>query len=241
MACPSKPSPTGSGRWLSDILAEQQEPFLLDLYLIEKGHHESLPTPLCWTTKRLTRKHGLGTFQLLKCMLTKFLHGKALNWGEKKIVLPLHHLPSPVSVDESKQLSPVSVLDLHSSGDDSPAHLNSNAQEIKDFNVFQELLELACCSTFADPAANSGKQFDEAEEFVLNNEKDDKSILHCHGSLAPEIADETLHLTSTEMSNTRRKWYELQPHVREIGFDLEAVIFHDIREDVILEMLDFLV
>lgn len=117
----------------------------------------------------------------------------------------------------------------------------ADAQEIKDFNVFQELLELACCSTFTDPAANSGKQFDEAEELVLNNEKDDKSITHRHGSLAHEIADETLHLTSTEMSNTRRKWYEFQPHVREIGFYLEEVIFHDIREDVILEMLDFLV
>lgn len=102
------------------------------------------------------------------------------------------------------------------------------------------MAELVCSPAFTDQFAISGKQFDEADKLGLAIEKDHKSIAVCHGSSAHVLADETLHLTSSEISNTRREWCELQPHVREIGVYLQEVIFQDIREDVILEMLGIL-
>ncbi|KAL6842864.1 hypothetical protein ACP4OV_027177 [Aristida adscensionis] len=97
MACLS-PSP--SGRRLSELLEEKQEPFFLDLHLLEKGCSSRLldgyDTALCWPAagndaaavlKRLTSKKNKAapaTKQkqqqpagLLRVLLSKILHGKA--------------------------------------------------------------------------------------------------------------------------------------------------------------------
>ncbi|GJN04619.1 hypothetical protein PR202_ga22183 [Eleusine coracana subsp. coracana] len=101
MACLS-PSP--SGRRLSELLEEQQEPFFLDLHLLEKGCSSSrllldgYDTALCWPApandaaavlKRLTSSSSSSSKKqkqstgLLKLLLSKILHGKAGN-GQKK-------------------------------------------------------------------------------------------------------------------------------------------------------------
>lgn len=98
MACLS-PSP--SGRRLSELLEEQQEPFFLDLHLLEKGCSSRLldgyETALCWPApandaaavlKRLTSKKNTNSSSrgakkqqpaggFLKLLLSKILHGKA--------------------------------------------------------------------------------------------------------------------------------------------------------------------
>ncbi|KAM3353899.1 hypothetical protein ACQJBY_024847 [Aegilops geniculata] len=106
MACLS-PSP--SGRRLSELLEERQEPFFLDLHLLEKGCSGRLldgyDTALCWPAaaagndaasvlKRLTSKKKKATASsrgtkrqqqpaaasgLLRLLLSKILHGKAAN------------------------------------------------------------------------------------------------------------------------------------------------------------------
>lgn len=160
-ACLPNLSSPGRERRLSELLQEQQEPFLLDVYLLEKGYSDKLlaspATSLCWpingACKRLQRiaSHGLRRScwrrrrcQLLKCMLAKFLSGrvvrqaflrrdkKVLHLSEADEVLSLSSRCSDGGeipwksheVDDPKQLSPVSVLELHSY-EGSPVHPTS--------------------------------------------------------------------------------------------------------------------
>lgn len=116
MAHPSRSAPGGIRR-LSELLAEQQEPFLLDIYLLEKGRPErSSSASVCWSV--LNASHGLrrssSRFQLLKRKLTELLHHvRPWSWDSNKRIF----LCSPPSS------SPVSVLDLHSPEEHSPLHL----------------------------------------------------------------------------------------------------------------------
>ncbi|KAL5203861.1 hypothetical protein ABZP36_008732 [Zizania latifolia] len=101
-------SPSPSGRRLSELLEEKQEPFFLDLHLLEKGCSSGLldgygTTAMCWSAagndaasvlKRLTGKKKKEATRgsrgkkkqaapaatgLLRILLSKILHGKAAN------------------------------------------------------------------------------------------------------------------------------------------------------------------
>ncbi|KAG8090667.1 hypothetical protein GUJ93_ZPchr0011g27091 [Zizania palustris] len=101
-------SPSPSGRRLSELLEEKQEPFFLDLHLLEKGCSSRLldvygTTAMCWPAagndsasvlKRLTGKKkneatrgsrgkkkqaAPAATGLLRILLSKILHGKAAN------------------------------------------------------------------------------------------------------------------------------------------------------------------
>ncbi|WOK98473.1 hypothetical protein Cni_G07185 [Canna indica] len=266
MAFPPKP-PHDRGRRLSELLEEQQEPFLLDVYLLEKGCSERLfasqPRNMCWPVnacRRLQRIPSHDGFTrrcwLLKCMLTKFLNGrvirKALNWDKKLLHFPYtgsKKNDDAVDVqlqwkcieeeENSKQLSPVSVLEMHSC-EASPVHITNEEEDEsalapnsprKDLDIFRELVELAYTSAL-NQFAKSKKQLDEEiaqskvtheESTSWHREKDDLSCI--------------TQLTFSDISNSKREWHEFQPQVREIVTRIEKAIFEDIiREDVILEL-----
>ncbi|WOK95594.1 hypothetical protein Cni_G04301 [Canna indica] len=96
------PSSPRHGRKLAELLQEQQEPFMLKVYLLEKGYSERLipschaatfcwPANACKQLQRLTsngfRKRKRRRCQLLKCLLAKLLNPIAvrnsLNWDNK--------------------------------------------------------------------------------------------------------------------------------------------------------------
>jgi hypothetical protein len=94
MACMS-PSP--SGRRLSELLEEKQEPFLLDIHLLEKGCPSSLPlddyeTATCWSAP--------GNTAVLKRLASKKNKAKAAasspRGGKKKPVGILRLLLSKI-------------------------------------------------------------------------------------------------------------------------------------------------
>lgn len=100
-------------------------------------------------------------------------------------------------------------------------------EEAKDFDAFEELLELAFSPAFYT-FTKSRKQLDDPEKLVLDSEQEIASLIT------------SIHqLTSSNISSTAREWYELHPHVKEIGIHVEEAIFEEIREDVISEMIDF--
>ncbi|URE05499.1 hypothetical protein MUK42_20956 [Musa troglodytarum] len=295
MAYLSRASP-GRGRRLSELLEEQQEPFLMDVYLVEKGYSDRLftsqATSLCWpitACKRLKSLQGHGfrrrrSCRPSKCMLTKHLNGKAirkaLSWNKKKKNKKAFRLSDTGSkdkamsggravgdldgalrrrcmqVDDSKQLSSVSVLELHPQ-DGSQVHTRNKEEDAstlnldsprKDLDIFRELLELAYTSAW-DQLAKSKKQLDQ------HCEQDEERVVDSHECFARETAESEVHetdnswqtqkddvssltqLTCSDISNARREWYEFQPQVREIGTQVEEAIFEDNIEDVVLEMM----
>src|SRR6185503_18905378 len=92
-------SPSPSGRRLSELLEEKQEPFSLDIHLLEKGCSSRLldgyDTALCWPApgndgaavvlRRLTNKKSKAPKKkqqqpaggLLRLLLSKILRGRA--------------------------------------------------------------------------------------------------------------------------------------------------------------------
>lgn len=256
MACPPKPEPAPAGvRRLSELLAEQQEPFSLDAYLLQKGYPERrLPPPLCWSILIHRRS---SRFQLLKRKLAEFLHLKALsreNDNKKSFVRSVsdaaskngtntieddhgHLCGSPPSLPWKGwevERSPVSVLDLPSSEEGSSCSCAffsmADEDEAKDFDGLKELLESSASSPAGNSLTKSRKQLDEPKKLLPDYEQDDAA------SMITSINQLT---SSTISSGTRREWYALQPHTREIGTHVEEAIFEDIREAVILEMISF--
>ncbi|XP_062202910.1 uncharacterized protein LOC133905196 [Phragmites australis] len=102
MAAHHSPSPSGSSRRLSELLGEKQEPFSLDLYLLEKGCSPALldaagccscATPTCWprsssigrtlwqpAASKRARAGGV-----LRLLLSKILRGTAAAKKKKQL------------------------------------------------------------------------------------------------------------------------------------------------------------
>lgn len=124
-------------RRLFELLEEQQEPFLLDVYLLEHGYSdnramEGTATSICWPGSsscscRKLRIFGMYGWRknrggLLRCLLNKFAYGKlirkAWRWPIKdsNMAVEFHRLSNCGGTEEEdldkEVLSPVSVLEL---------------------------------------------------------------------------------------------------------------------------------
>ncbi|XP_020100729.1 uncharacterized protein LOC109718745 isoform X2 [Ananas comosus] len=304
MASSSPPS-SGRGRRLSELLEEQQEPFFLDIYLIENGYStkllEAQSTTICWpsissTTNKLQRltsngfKKRRGSSWLVRTILSKILHAKAvkraLNWdykppeigrksvsdclfkSKRQIAHARLSCSDRVDADEfdgkevrwesiemedsnSKQLSPVSVFELHSY-ESSPLHDGHCKEETmpnKALDIFKELLEAAYT-----PALN---QFAESKE--LENSKVVVEDVHVtvegsdHECLGPGGIEEYFkkeelelamirHLIQCEVSQWDMEWRDfLKAQEREsIGIEIEGAIFEEMRGEAVFDILGLL-
>ncbi|URD96223.1 hypothetical protein MUK42_29070 [Musa troglodytarum] len=86
----SVPKPMFHGRRLFELLEEQQEPFLLDVYLLEHGYSDRAMNPsaaafMCWHGGACRRLRRFGTHGcrrkrtgLLRCLLNKVVYGKVI-------------------------------------------------------------------------------------------------------------------------------------------------------------------
>lgn len=126
---PWNPAPHG-GRSLAKLLEEQQEPFLLEVYLMENGCSgrmiASQSKPFCWPLnlcKRLrirqtSRQEGI-TAVFLKRTLARFIYSKTATIEHRRL-----SFSSCFSEESKHQLSPVSILELYSA-ESSPFHNHS--------------------------------------------------------------------------------------------------------------------
>lgn len=116
---PWNPSPHG-GRSLAELLEEQQEPFLLEVYLMENGCSRRMITsqskPFCWLLnlcKRLRIRqssHGGNAAVFLKSTLAKFIYSNPSTIEHRRTL----SFSGCFSEESKHQLSSVSVLQLHS-------------------------------------------------------------------------------------------------------------------------------
>ncbi|KAL5204694.1 hypothetical protein ABZP36_009565 [Zizania latifolia] len=155
-------SPSPSGRRLSELLEEKQEPFFLDLHLLEKGCSSRLldgydSTAMCWPAggndaasvlKRLVaskkkeeaargsrgkkKQAAPAATGLLRILLSKILHGKAAN-----------RKPAALQFSESfKQLAPSPCSAKHlddvevaaSAADKEIGYIDSDSDDEKQFS-----------------------------------------------------------------------------------------------------------
>ncbi|XP_072973963.1 uncharacterized protein [Typha angustifolia] len=262
------------GRRLSELLEEQQEPFFLDIYLIENGYStrilESQATSMCWpgnASRRMQKLTSNGFKRnecgLLRCMVSKILYSKAvrkaLNWEAKAPEIGASTTFDGLSSNgskpndwsgcsrssgddlvgnhgqwrcmevDSKQHSPVSVLDLHSyesspvyshNEEETPPTVSSIDSPNEALDVFKDVLDAA-----DSPASNQfGLDFDK-EGLPWEIPKVDQAKI--------------TQLIVSELSNSRLEWSHFQPQMREIGVEIEAAIFEEICDEAVVDIVDF--
>lgn len=150
-----------------------------------------------------------------------------------------------MDVDSSRQLSPVSVLELHSDDDDSPVHSHwgdekpSTSGSSPPSDAF--LGPTSPCFTYSlhqDKSSFSEMEVDEGEEETARNgrssiEEQISSWEKIAGDISriPAMMERDLSLSSM------RQWRELKPEVSEIGARIENLIFEDIRSETVCDML----
>ncbi|CAN6298287.1 unnamed protein product [Urochloa humidicola] len=148
-----------------------------------------------------------------------------------------------MDVDSSRQLSPVSVLDLHSE-DDSPVHSHWEEDEKPStsgssppsetflgpaspcfsfsYNLHDKFCEMEVDEAAADEAVRTGRSI---EEQISSWEKIAGDISRIPGMM------------EVDLSRSVRQWREMEPEVSEIGARIETLIFEDIRSETVCDML----
>ncbi|CAN6309865.1 unnamed protein product [Urochloa humidicola] len=151
-----------------------------------------------------------------------------------------------MDVDSSRQLSPVSVLDLHSEDDDEDSPVHSHWEEDEkpstsgssppsetflgsaspcfsfSYNLHDKFCEMEVDEAAEDEAVRNGRS---VEEQISSWEKIAGDI-----SRIPAMME-------LDLSRSVRQWREMEPEVSEIGARIETLIFEDIRSETVCDML----
>ncbi|CAL4918349.1 unnamed protein product [Urochloa decumbens] len=153
-----------------------------------------------------------------------------------------------MDVDSSRQLSPVSVLDLHSQDDEeeeSPVHSHWEDEKPStsgssppsesfmgpaspcfsfSYNLHDKFCEMEVDEAAEDEAAKTGSGRS-IEEQISSWEK-----------IAGDIT-RIPAMMELDLSRSVRQWREMGPEVSEIGARIETLIFEDIRSETVCDML----
>ncbi|KAK8919053.1 hypothetical protein KSP39_PZI021273 [Platanthera zijinensis] len=269
------------GRRLFELLEEPQEPFLLEVYLLEKngGHSCNLlksqqHSIKCWPTETCRRLLGYSSQGFkrrrggreLACVLPKnwnFKLRKALNLENRaqarsgRFGRLLHSCEEVLdsrrrwkTMPDSKQLSPVSVFELHSD-EGCSAHNHSMEEENTSSTspVNPETADEESCYNQHKNDRNGklrsnhllqqcGKEF---EERIFGRRE---SLGHHRvAKLAMEVqvvsfgAASIAEWIDVDRIGTTAEWSRFTAEAMEIGLVIEGFIFDEIREEVVVEML----
>uniref|UniRef100_A0ACD5WD82 Uncharacterized protein n=1 Tax=Avena sativa TaxID=4498 RepID=A0ACD5WD82_AVESA len=153
-----------------------------------------------------------------------------------------------MEVDCSRQLSPVSVLELHSD-DESPAHSRWEEDEKPSTSGSSPSPPsegfhgpTSPCFTYNihdDNTKARAMETEEEDEDDMVRNHDDKSI-EAQISAWERIAGDISRIPSMveqDLSQYMQQWRGLKLEVREIGARIETLIFEDIRRETVCDML----
>ncbi|XP_072957820.1 uncharacterized protein [Typha angustifolia] len=277
------------GRRLSELLQEQQEPFLLDVYLLENGYSSrALKSPsvgrccslsACSRLLRLCRYGFKRRGGVLRYALVNFVYQKVIKkrtmqvfscfceMGGKPNLPEFRRLSSSCDIDEgesdgdfpwkamedSRQLSPVSVLDMHSDQvkDEKPSTSGSSPKQTAQASWldFEEIIGSTSPVPHNCKINQSGQLLSECVKEV------EEMIWDSHECLSPQrtgklieeqiISWEKLrgdiakltHLIHLDFSRPSREWRQFQSERKEIGMEIETQIFEDIRREAVMDIL----
>ncbi|URD99550.1 hypothetical protein MUK42_30889 [Musa troglodytarum] len=294
----SVPKPMHHGRRLFELLEEQQEPFLLDVYLSEHGYSDRATRAngaaafVCWPGSACGRLRRFGTYGfkrkrggMLRFLLDKVVYNKvvrkAWRWDGavvgsgrwsifgtlvemkgKSNVVEFHRLSCSgrTEVDRedgcrapssSTQLSPVSVLELHS--DEVEEEVSSISAH--NWAAVEELL----CGRCRNPqrATNAKKHSYKPHRFVLDclrevegrlstprecsgpekrgkNREEEVPSYGNHGAALANLS----RLIDSDFSESGKEWSRHQHEMTEVGAQIEHLIFEEIGEETLVDVLD---
>ncbi|CAM0875492.1 unnamed protein product [Alopecurus aequalis] len=149
-----------------------------------------------------------------------------------------------MEVDSSRQLSPVSVLDLHSD-DESLVHspwedekpsTSCSSPPSEDFHG-----PTSPCFTYNvhhddSYKARAMETEEEDEESVRNQRKCIEEQISSWERIAGDIA-KIPSMVELDLAQYMQQWRGLRPEVREIGARIETLIFEDMRRETVCDML----
>ncbi|KAG6480537.1 uncharacterized protein LOC122016567 [Zingiber officinale] len=233
-------------RRLFELLEEQQEPFLLDVYLLEHGYSDSramkataasicCPGSSSCNFRKLTRFgiYGLRKSRrgLLRFLLDKFAYSKlirkAWRWQIKdgNRAVEFRRLSYSGGTEEGELarevLSPVSVLELQA---------EEEASSSSNFDSPIEKSESPWARS--DPPKASRRFIFEPHHFVRSR-----------GSLSEEeiLSCESLtHLIASDLSKSSKEWIQFRVEESEVGVEIERIIFEEMRAETLHDVLDSL-
>ncbi|RRT64760.1 hypothetical protein B296_00041608 [Ensete ventricosum] len=232
-ACLPNLSSPGRERRLSELLQEQQEPFLLDVYLMEKGYSDKLfaspATSLCWpindACKRLQRigSHGFRRScwrrrrrcQLLRCMLAEFLSGRVVRQAflrrDKKV---LHLSEADELLSLSSRCSDGAEIPWKSIQVDDPKQLSPvfvtiSSKKLIITDTQEDTSTLHLSEEVTAPALNRfgapKKQLDQPEKLHLDRrEQEDKGMKDSHESSGYEFSETAIRDDETSSWQRQR-------------------------------------
>ncbi|KAM0888058.1 hypothetical protein ACQ4PT_028594 [Festuca glaucescens] len=269
-----------AGRRLSELLQEQQEPFLVEAAKTRRlrrgrtatsgGGGACCPVAACRRLLRLCnhgfKKRGVGIAGL-RSALRSVLHWESLGAGEFRRLrrrsagdsgecdaramefgdddeeeYERARWKADMEVDCSRQLSPVSVLELHSD-DESPVHslwedekpsTSGSSPPSEDFHG-----PTSPCFTYdiVDDKAHAMETTEEEdEEAVRNHRRCIEEQISAWERIAGDIA-KIPSMVELDLAQYMQQWRGLKPEVREIGARIETLIFEDMRRETVCDML----
>lgn len=248
MTSPPKQLP----RRLFELLEEQQEPFLLDNGCSKSKSRRSFKSKAafkCWRLNIHGFRRRKARASILRCLVAKLVYlksiKKALNRERSKLfkgetnAAGFLRLSSCRATGKGESIgsefrwkevehSPVSVLELHS--DESSSDHNHSMEEEnsstsrlsspkKPVQIQPRHLLLDLLKEMED------KSWDPCEIFPWEKQRGDMAML--------------THLIELDLSETRREWTQFNAVKREIGIEIGGIIFEEMREEFVLDMLGF--
>ncbi|XP_048573140.1 uncharacterized protein LOC125553395 [Triticum urartu] len=292
-----------AGRRLSELLQEQQEPFLVEAAKIRRprrgrgggGGGSCCPVAACQRLLRLCN-HGFkkrsGGISGPRSALSKVLCGKAvrsvLRWenlgggcftgvGDREFRRLRRSAAysgecdacamefddddgyerqggarwkTDMEIDSSRQLSPVSVLELHSD-DDSPVHPRWEEDEKPSTSGSSPSAPSSDFHGPTSPCFTYNVHDGKALAMETTEEEDEETAGNRGGGGGGKCVEEQISsweriagdiykipgMVELDLSESGQQWRGLLPEVREIGARIETLIFEEIRRETVCDML----
>ncbi|KAK3136541.1 hypothetical protein QOZ80_5BG0438150 [Eleusine coracana subsp. coracana] len=262
MAAGPSPSPSGSRRRrrLSELLDQQQEPFSMDLYLLERGCSPAFlnaaggsgaACSTCWPWLRTRNAAGRTPLRpagstkgscasgVLRLLLCRILRGKMAQpprpTNKKRLRLPAVDRRHVEVEKQRTHENSVSVLSPVSVLEQRPLERSPPpAHEQKALLIFRELLQAAYSpTTLLDILAHAkdGRRSKTSTAGRNNN-------VHWEEDLVEEALAEASEIIATEMAGATAAWSrDVQPERRNVGADIAAALLDALVDETAAELM----
>ncbi|KAF0914514.1 hypothetical protein E2562_028990 [Oryza meyeriana var. granulata] len=241
------------GRRLSELLQEQQEPFLLGgASVVDACRRRLLGFCHRRAVSRGRRALGLGTASFCGSAVRRALLAGCFSCGARESFRRLRRaggIAAGCDVDDddqecARQLSPVSVLELHSDEESSPMLGDREEDETPSTSgksspppPENDLFGTASpCFIFYE-AGKIGKA-ETGEEYKATRSKlEEQTIISSWERIAGDISRIPM-LVELDLAGSAQQWRRLrEEEVSQVGASIEAMIFEEMRVEAVRDML----